>query len=103
MAAFDCSTAGRVRRLVDEPVTLRPVIPRQPVVLSVAVLLVLWLSSTFSPGPTGTGMTMQWGDRCPHSMKDTDRHCPECERRGEPMPGCPEAGAEGEHALVGMH
>ena len=93
----------RVRRLADEPVTSRPMLPRRPVVLSVAVLLVLWLSSTFVPGPASAGMTMEWGDRCPHSMEGTDRHCAECERRGEPMPGCPNAGAEGEPVLVGMH
>ena len=89
----------RVRRLADEPVAPPAAIPRRPVVLSVAVLLVLWLSSTFVPGPASAGMTMAWGDRCPHVMDGTDRHCAECERRGEPMPGCPQAGAdvEGTH------
>lgn len=91
----------RVRRLADEPVPAPASIPRRPVLLSSAALLILWLSSTFVPGDASVGMTMRWGDRCPHSMAGTGRHCAECERRGEPMPGCPEASAPIEHARKG--
>ena len=91
----------RVRRLVDEPVPAPASIPRRPVLLSSAALLIVWLSSTFVPGIASADMTMRWGDRCPHSMEGTGRHCAECERRGEPMPGCPEASAPIEHARKG--
>ena len=83
----------RVRRLADEPVPAPVSVPRRPILLSIAALLTLWLASTFVPGPASAGMTMQWGDRCPHSMDGTNKHCAECERRGEPMPGCPETDA----------
>ena len=91
----------RVRRLVDEPVPAPASIPRRPVLLSSAALLIVWLSSTFVPGVASADVTMRWGDRCPHSMEGTGRHCAECERRGEPMPGCPEANAPIEHAREG--
>lgn len=90
----------RVRRLADEPVPARAVIPRRPVLLSSAALVVLWSSSTFAPVAASADMTMRWGDRCPHSMEGTGRHCAECERRGEPMPGCPEASVPVEHAYA---
>lgn len=79
----------RVRRLADEPVPGLPSIPRRPVLVSLAALLTLWLASTFSPAASDAAMTMRWGDPCPHPMGDTQRHCPECEKRGEPMRDCP--------------
>lgn len=79
----------RVRRLADEPLAAIPVIPRRPVLLSLAALFTLWLASTFSPAASDAAMTMRWGDPCPHPMGDTQRHCLECEKRSEPMRDCP--------------
>lgn len=89
----------RVRRLADEPALVAStvmVIPRRQILLSASALVLLWLASTFTPSAAAAAsaaMTMRWGDRCPHSMQGMQGHCPECERRDEPMRGCPEARA----------
>lgn len=80
----------RVRRLADEPVAVTFAMPPRPALLSAGVLLALWLASTFAPPHASAGMTMQWGERCPHSMQGAPGHCPECEeRRDGPMRDCP--------------
>lgn len=79
----------RVRRLVDEPVINPAAIPWSSVLLSVSVLLLLWSSSTFTPGTAVAGMTMRLGDRCPHAMEGMLRHCPKCEETGQAMRDCP--------------
>lgn len=88
----------RVRRLADEPVMKSAAIPWPSVLLSLSVLLLLWSSSTFTPGTAGAGMTMRLGDRCPHAMEGMLRHCPKCEERGEAMRDCP-TGSHGERPL----
>lgn len=82
----------RVHRLADTsagegPDRLR--IWGRHALVSLATIAVVWASSTFGPGMSMQGMTMQWGDPCPHAMEALHRHCPECERRLEPMPNCP--------------
>lgn len=79
----------RVRRLADEPVPVSAAVPRRAVLLSAVAVLALWLSATFVPGGARAGMTMQWGDPCPHAMAAMDRTCAECERHHGAMPGCP--------------
>lgn len=83
----------RVHRLVDPAAGTAPRrlrVPWRHAALSAAMLGVIWTSSTFPAGPMAHGMTMQWRDRCPHDMRGTDRHCPECETRTDPMGRCPE-------------
>lgn len=82
----------RVRRLADEPVpsVTGLSVPRRQMLVSAAALGLLWVSSTFTPGAAAAAMDMQLGDRCPHSMQATERHCDQCDQRDEPMRGCPE-------------
>jgi hypothetical protein len=93
----------RVRRLADEPVPVSHALPRRPILLSAAGICMLWLSSTFVSGPVAAGMTMQWSDRCPHSMAGAHGRCPECDTYGEPMRNCPDRGAEVEGVGAGHH
>lgn len=81
----------RVRRLADDVVPPPASLPRWPLARSAAAVAVLWLAATFVPGPATAGMTMRWGDPCPHDMAALARYCPECDRSAGRMRGCPMA------------
>lgn len=83
----------RVHRLADTGASEaldRVRVSGRHALFSMATIAVVWLSSTFGPGMSMQGMTMQWGDPCPHAMDLVHRHCPECEGRPEPMRNCSE-------------
>lgn len=78
----------RVRRLASELVLAPFPLKWRPSLLSVFALAALWSTSALAPQAVDSGMTMRLGDRCPHLMIVSDRHCPKCDEPAKPMPEC---------------